>query len=117
MASSIKRGVKALSERTRAFVLALVDQPQIEVEMINLVIDEFERSPAIIVIPTHEGKGGHPIVIDVSLKEEILTLDLEQGLRQVVRAHLDKVLRVEVANPVVLEDFDLPEDYQRLLNR
>jgi len=117
MASSIKCGVRSLTEDSRAFVLALVDQPQIGVEVINLVIDAFERGQASIVIPTYDGKGGHPIVLDAALKEEVLNMDVEQGLRQIVRAHSDEVSRVGVSSRVILEDFDLPEDYEHILNR
>jgi molybdenum cofactor cytidylyltransferase len=117
MTSSIKCGVQALSESTRACVLALVDQPQINADVINLVINKYEQEPAIIVIPTYGGRNGHPILLDASLNEEILTMDPEQGLRQVVRAHLDQVSRVEVSSRAVLEDCDLPEDYQRMLKQ
>ena len=117
MSSSIKCGVQALTESTRAFVLALVDQPQIDVEVINRVIEEYEKSSAIVVIPTNEGKNGHPILLDICLQEEILSLDPQQGMRQVVHAHLGDVSRIEVSSHAVLEDFDLPEDYERLTRK
>jgi molybdenum cofactor cytidylyltransferase len=117
MASSIKCGVQALSEGTRACVLALVDQPQIGADLINRVIEAYEKAPTIIVIPTYEGRHGHPILLDLSLKEEILTMNPEQGLRQVVRAHSDQIVRVEATNSAVLEDCDLPEDYERILKQ
>lgn len=117
MASSIKCGVQAISESTRACVLALVDQPRIGADVINLVIETYEKAPTNIVIPTYSGRSGHPILIDVTLKAEILTMDPEQGLRQVVRAHPDQVVRVEWSSRAVLEDCDLPEDYQRVLKQ
>ncbi len=117
MTSSIKCGVQALPAGTRAYILALVDQPQIEADVINPVIDAYEKLRTTIVIPTYGGRNGHPILLDASLNEEILTMDPEQGLRQVVRAHLDEVVRVEVSNQRVLEDCDLPEDYERLLKQ
>jgi len=117
MASSIKCGIRAISPGMRACVLALVDQPQIGADVTNLVIETREKAPGIIVIPTYQGKNGHPILLDVSLKEEILAMDPEQGLRQVVRAHLGQVARVEVSSSAVLEDCDLPEDYERLLKQ
>lgn len=116
MASSVKCGVRAVSESARACVLALVDQPQIGADVINRVIDTYE-APTLIVIPTHEGKKGHPILFDLRLKEEILAMDPEQGLRQVVHAHWDKLAHVEVSSSAVLEDCDLPEDYERILKQ
>jgi len=117
MTSSIKCGVRVLSAGTRACILALVDQPQIGADLINLLIDIYEKAPALIVMPSYEGRNGHPILIDSSLNEEILTMDPEQGLRQVVRAHLGQVSRVEVSSRAVLEDCDFPEDYQRMLKQ
>lgn len=114
MASSIKCGVRCLSELTRGFVLALVDQPQISSNVINRVIETFEKERALIVVPAYEGKNGHPVLLDISLRDEILALDDRQGLRQVVRAHNNDVVRVEMSNSAVLEDFDLPEDYERI---
>jgi len=114
MASSIKCGVRCLSGLTRGFVLALVDQPQISSNVINRVIETFEKERALIVVPAYEGKNGHPVLLDISLRDEILALDDRQGLREVVRAHNNDVVRVEMSNSAVLEDFDLPEDYERI---
>jgi CTP:molybdopterin cytidylyltransferase MocA len=115
MASSIKCGVRSLSENARAFILALVDQPQIGTAVINLVIEAYEMNPALIVIPAYRGRNGHPILLDLALKEEILRIDPEVGLRQVVRTHREQVTRVEVTSAEILEDFDSPEDYERAL--
>jgi molybdenum cofactor cytidylyltransferase len=117
MTSSIKCGVQAVAESTRACVLTLVDQPQIGADLINRVIETYEETPTIIVIPTYEGKNGHPILLDISLKEEILSMDPEQSLRQIVRAHPDQIACVEVSSRAVLEDCDLPEDYERILKQ
>ena len=118
MASSIKRGVEAVSQDSQACIIALVDQPQVGAGVINRLIQTYERrSHPLIVIPSYEGKNGHPILFDISLREEILDMDSEQGLRQVVHAHADLIARVEVSSPAVLEDCDLPEDYQRMLDK
>jgi len=117
MASSIKCGVQATSERARACLLALVDQPQIDAALINSVIETYAMARTKIVIPTYAGKKGHPILLDLSLKDEILTMDLEHGLRRVVRAHADRISFVEANDSAVLEDCDLPADYERMLKR
>lgn len=117
MASSIKIGVQALKDEVRACVLALVDQPQIATDVINRLIETYEKSHPLIVIPAFAGKNGHPLLLDLSLREEILSMDPEHGLREVVHSHASGIARVEVSTRAVLEDFDLPEDYQRLLKR
>ena len=117
MSSSLKRGVRSLSADARACLVALVDQPQIGVDIFNRVIREYEDNRPLIVIPTCEGRNGHPIILDLKLKEEILSMDPARGLRQVVHAHANEVRRVEVAQESVLMDFDFPEDYRRALNK
>lgn len=112
MGSSIKRGVEALPQDTRAILVALADQPQIGVDAIDRIIEAYESHHALIVIPTYKGRNGHPILLDASLKQEILDMDQAQGLRQVVHAHADRTLRVEASSEDVLVDFDYPEDYE-----
>ena len=114
MSSSVKRGVEALPLGTQACLIALVDQPQIRSETINLVVDAYLERLPLIVIPSHDGRNGHPIIVDLSLRKEILAMDTNKGLREVVHAHKDRLEIVEVDNDTVLVDFDLPEDYQRL---
>lgn len=114
MSSSIKRGVQAVSPEARALLVALADQPQIGSDIFDLVIDRYEQSRPLVVVPSYGGKNGHPVVIDLSLRDEILAMDPSRGLREVVRAHADALLRVEVETDAVLIDFDYPEDYRRL---
>jgi molybdenum cofactor cytidylyltransferase len=117
MSSSIKRGVEAVSKESRACLFALVDQPQVGADIINHVIGTYEEAGPLIVIPTYEGRNGHPIILDAKLRDEILAIDPAEGLRQVVHAHSREVVRVEISTDAVLIDFDYPEDYRRILKR
>ena len=115
MTSSIKRGMLAVSEGSSACVIALVDQPLIDPNVINTIIETYEKEQPLIVIPTYQGKNGHPILLDLKLKEAILNMDSSQALREVVHAHTSETSRVEVSDNRVTEDCDLPEDYERIL--
>ena len=115
MATSIKCGVQAASKDSRAFLISLVDQPHIGADVISRIIDAYERMAPKIVVPTKDGRNGHPIILDVSLRREIVQIDVESGLRQVVHRHADSVIKLEVSSPTVLEDCDLPEDYKRII--
>jgi len=117
MSSSIKRGVNAILKEARACLLALVDQPQVGPDVINRVIEAYEKDETLIVIPTYEGRNGHPVILDLKLRDEILAIDPDQGLRQVVHAHSNEIVRVEISTDAVLKDCDFPEDYERLLNQ
>lgn len=113
MTSSVQQGVLALSDEARACLIALVDQPQIGINVFNRVIEEYLTQRPLIVVPTYGGSRGHPIVLDLTLKAEILRTDPNKGLRQVVYAHRDNTISVEMPSQTVLFDFDTPEDYHR----
>ena len=117
MASSIQRGMLAVAESSNACVLALVDQPRIDPDVVNRIIETYEKAQPLVVIPTYRGENGHPILLDLILKEEVLNMDPSQGLREVVHAHSGETARVEVFDRSVLEDCDSPEDYERILRQ
>jgi len=115
MATSIKCGVRAVSIGSQAFLIALVDQPQIKAETISRIIEEYKKMAPKIVVPTNDGRRGHPILLDASLKDDILQLDPEEGLRQLVHQHSESITSVDVSSRTVLEDCDFPEDYRRII--
>jgi molybdenum cofactor cytidylyltransferase len=113
MTSSVQTGINAANPKTTAFLIALVDQPQISTEIINLLISSYHQNNSLIIKPSYQGKSGHPIIIDASLKEEILKLPVELGLNQVTKRHSSNTILIEVNNKTILLDFDTPEDYER----
>jgi len=113
MGESIARGVETLSTHTRALIIALVDHPAVSAATIKVLIDEWRRG-ARLVQPEHEGRGGHPVLIDLVYRNELLSLDPEGGLRSLFAAHRDQVKRLPVESPYVARDMDTWEDYQRL---
>lgn len=113
MSSSIQCGVRALDARTEAVLIALADQPQIPTAVINQVIAAYHTQGSRIVIPTYDGRRGHPVLLSAQLQNEILAIDPAIGLKQVVVANQAATFYTEVSNDEVLWDFDYPEDYER----
>ncbi|MDT4897454.1 MAG: molybdenum cofactor cytidylyltransferase [Acidobacteriota bacterium] len=114
MGVSIARGVEQLSARAQAVFIALVDQPAIPPEVIRFLIAERARSDARLVVPEYEGRGGHPVLIDLGYRRELLNLDPQRGLRALFDAHRPEVLRARVASPYVARDMDQWDDYRAL---
>jgi CTP:molybdopterin cytidylyltransferase MocA len=65
-------------------------------------------------VPEYEGRGGHPVLLDLNLRRELLNLDSQSGLRGLFAAHRDEVRRVQVASAYVARDMDTWEDYLTL---
>jgi molybdenum cofactor cytidylyltransferase len=117
MLSSVRCGLRALPEKCEAVVVVLGDQPGIAAATIGRMIDAFRASGRGIVVPVHGGKGGHPILFSMRYREEVLTRFDDVGLRGLRQAHPEDVLELSAADPSVLSDMDLPEDYRRELEK
>jgi molybdenum cofactor cytidylyltransferase len=116
MLSSIKAGLSLLSPNADAALIALVDQPMITREITNSLIDAFNAGEKGIALPTYRGKRGHPVIVAAKYFEDIMQLDEDspEGMRQFIAGHRNDTLEVPVDTPAVIEDIDLPEDYERL---
>ncbi len=108
MGASIAAGVPAVP--ARAVVIALVDHPAIPPKVVSALIDEW-RKGARIVIPTWQNRGGHPVLVDLTFKHELLNLDRLGGLRALFKSHEKDVKRVPVDSPFVARDMDTWDDY------
>src|SRR5262245_15124228 len=117
MGSSIKRGIESTTIGARAFLIALADQPLVGPDVLNQIISEYEDSAPLILIPTYLGRRGHPIILNSTVRQEIMAMDSGIGLRQITRAHAAFIRYLEVKSESVLLDFDLPGDLDLLPGR
>jgi molybdenum cofactor cytidylyltransferase len=113
MSVSIARGVEQLSNDTDALLIALVDHPAVSGETIKIIIDAWVEG-AQLVQPEFNGRGGHPVLIDLKYRHDLLHLDPHKGLRALFDAHRDQVRRLPVDSPFVARDMDTWEDYVQL---
>jgi molybdenum cofactor cytidylyltransferase len=113
MSASIARGVQGASSAARSVLIALVDHPAVPAGTIKTIIDEWRRG-APLVQPEHGGRGGHPVLIDLVYRDELLALDSKSGLRGLFAKHRTEVRRLPVESPYVARDMDTWEDYEGL---
>jgi molybdenum cofactor cytidylyltransferase len=111
MLSSVKCGVKALPENCQAVLIFPGDQPMIEAEVINKVIEAYRSTGYGIVIPSFENKKGHPVLIDHKYLKEIEDIKNTEGLRSLAIQFNQDVLIVETDCKGILKDIDTPEEY------
>ncbi|MDX2040753.1 MAG: nucleotidyltransferase family protein [Acidobacteriota bacterium] len=116
MLSSIKTGLAMIGPNTDAVLIALVDQPMVKSDVINKLIDAYGDGSKGIIIPTYQGNHGHPIIVSYSYFDEMMQLDeaTPEGLGAFINAHKNDWLEVPVETSAVIEDIDVPEQYQRL---
>ena len=113
MSDSIRCGVEMLPANASAALLALVDHPGVPPEVVTKLIDEWMGGVKLI-IPTWQGRGGHPVLVDLTYSKELQTLDPARGLKSLFHNNSQGVRRVEVASPYIARDMDTWDDYVRL---
>ena len=113
MGASIAAGVRALPATGRATLIALCDHPAVPASVVSTLIEAWYNG-ARLVIPTWQNRGGHPVLVDLSLKPELLNLSASGGLKTLFDNHLSEVQRVEVDSPFIARDMDTWDDYLTL---
>ena len=115
MLSSVQCGVRAV-DRAADYLICLGDQPRLSKAVVEQVLQRKNQRDAGIIIPTTNGKRGHPVLISNAYRAEILALPPGVGLNAVTRGHPEDTCELPVAEPAILTDMDTPADYQRELN-
>ena len=113
MNSSIAYGTGSVPPDAQALLIALADHPAISAQVIEDLIASW-KTGALIAKPTWQGKGGHPVMIDLQFRDELMNLEPGAGLKGFFEKHHELVIRVPVITPYVARDMDTWDDYLSL---
>ena len=113
MSVSIQLGLAAVSPDARAILITPVDHPAVPGSIIRSLVEN-RRAGAKLVQPEFQGKGGHPVLVDLAFRDELMTMGEKAGLRGFFADHRQEVLRLPVDSPFVAQDMDTWDDYIRL---
>jgi CTP:molybdopterin cytidylyltransferase MocA len=94
-----------------AWILHPVDHPLVIPEDVRALIAAWVPSETPLVRPVHEGRGGHPILLDAMLREDLLALGDDEPLRDLLRNYRCRERRVS-GSPGTIQNLDTPEDRQ-----
>ncbi len=111
--ASLQAGIRAIPERTEGVLFAPVDHPLFASGTVRALIHAFRKTGPPLVVPTFEGRRGHPVLFSRALFPELLETDLPEGARTVVRRYLQNRLQLPVDDPGILADIDTPEAYRK----
>ncbi len=115
LAESLKAGLAALPEDAAAVMVCLADMPLVEPATIGLIAAAYDPDEGrLIVVPTHDGVQGNPVLWDRSFVDEMMALSGDTGARALLKRHMESVAEVEIASDSVLRDFDTPESLASL---
>jgi molybdenum cofactor cytidylyltransferase len=113
IASSLAAGLAALAPQISAAFIVLADQPLVLPNTLDQLIAAYESTRAPIVMPTHNGARGNPVLLDRSIFPEITALRGDVGARAIFANHMEEIQKVPVEDPGILVDFDNQEDWEK----
>jgi len=115
--TSLRAGLSAVSAKTGGVMFILGDQPLVGPDVMNSLIDGYSRTRAPIVLPTHQGRRGNPVVIDRTLFARIESLTGDLGARVLFEEYAEAIVEIETEDDSIHFDLDTWDDYRNLLDR
>ena len=112
--SSLRIGLRALPADLEVVLVALADQPLIDVQAVQALLQAFAQRPAgtQLLQPNVEGLPGNPVVFSGAVMAQILAGDEHMGARQWMQSHPEAVYRWETPDVHYRLDVDNEEDRQ-----
>ena len=122
MRSSVQSGLDWLAERYHpspesAWVLVPADFPLVNSSVISQLVQSWQKTQEDILVPTYEGRRGHPTFFRWSLVPLVKQIPYNQGINSLLQSPNLTVKTQPVESVSVIEDLDTPEDYDRIRNK
>ncbi len=113
--SSICAGVRSLAGiENDGVILCPVDHPLVSAALVSELISRFYEEQKAIVLPTYDGRRGHPAIFSSALYDELLAAPPDKGARAVVWAHAADILEVPTDEEGVVLNINAPNMLRRV---
>jgi molybdenum cofactor cytidylyltransferase len=110
LSASLRAGLAALAPEVAGVLVCLGDMPLVEPATLRRLVAAFDPTEGrAIIVPTHDGQRGNPILWPRALFAELSRLTGDTGGRQLLARHAELVASVDMDTDSVLRDFDTPE--------
>ena len=112
--SSFQCGLKEISSETKGVFLLPMDCPFISSQTITSMMSYFITHAPLILIPTKDGRKGHPPLFHVQLMDDILSMSHEQGMNEVAYHHQQELVLFPTQDMGILDTFNTQDEYLEL---
>jgi molybdenum cofactor cytidylyltransferase len=112
MADSLSAAIKfatGFNEFKDGLVIALADMPYINAQTTAAIASKLSEG-ASIVVPTYQGKRGHPVGFSAKFRVELEKLQGDEGARSILKRYPEEITFLECDDSGILVDIDTPAD-------
>jgi molybdenum cofactor cytidylyltransferase len=111
---SLQAGLLKIRQTFPSVMFLLGDQPLLDSNTIDHMLDRFRYSGKDICVPVCKGKRGNPTIFNRVLYDQLLAIEGDIGARNIIRANPERVLYLEVNDPLCFFDIDSQKDLTNL---
>lgn len=117
--SSLQCGLSEVPESSGGVVFTPVDYPRIKSSTIAALAAAFRDAPGehAVVVPTFQGRRGHPVCIARQLIPDLLGLPQDSRAREIIHRNVHRTRYVEVDSAGILRDVDDPATYRQVVKQ
>lgn len=109
LSTSLQAGLEALDDDIDAAVILLGDMPRIGGGTIDRLIEAYDPARSVlIVVPTHAGKRGNPVLWSKRYFNELMRIRGDVGARQLIEEFSEAVVELELGDEIAF-DIDTPD--------
>lgn len=115
MRDSVELGLAVLDAEPRPSSVLLTpgDVPGITPALVARLLDVARENPEGIIVPTRDGRRGHPVVFPWSIAIRVRDLPDDVGVNRLVEMNRERLIEVAVSVVDAIDDLDTPEDLER----
>lgn len=114
MFDSSKIGLNYLKNRCDRIFFLPGDVPLFSIRSLKILTAEMDRDGCEILMPVHDGKAGHPILLDNSAIPFLVSYQGNSGLKGAIDHFPGLKRTIQLDDIGMTLDADRPEDYERL---
>ena len=107
LSSSLACGITALDAKASHAMIILGDMPFIKADMIDTMVGEAQKNLQCIIVATHGGKRGNPVLWPRKYFDELQSITGDVGAKHILAANHETVIEVEIGEAASV-DLDTP---------
>ncbi len=113
MIGSVRLGLSQVSDKAEGILIVPSDFPILDKGIIDFILLSFRKDKSKIIVPSFNGKGGHPVLITKHFFNEIMDAFSGEGIRGLLKKYPESVEKVEYLNDDIHLNINTPEDFEK----
>ena len=111
ISSSIKCGLKKISNKSDGFIIVQADMPKISKNILNKLYKEIKTNKKEIFVPIKNNKIGNPIGFKLSMINQLKKISGNRGAKFIIKRNKSKIKYIRTKSLGIFKDIDLNKDF------